>query len=328
VSTLGAFDLVEPTSAEEAVALKASSTTAVYLGGGTDLVPNLRRGIGSPELVISIGRIADMSVFEEHDGELVIGAGVTIAVLERSALLRAHYPAIAMAAASIAGPGQGAAATVGGNLCLDTRCVFYNQSGWWRAANDFCLKKDGDVCHVAPKGDRCFAAFSGDLAPALLVLGAEVEVETGAGRQRRPLSELYRDDGRAHLALDPADLVVSVRVPAARGARSGYLKAGIRKAVDFPLAGVAVALSRDGEAITQLSVALTGTDTRPLLLEGLGELTGQPLGGAVLDGLARVVSRTIQPMRTTVIPAGYRKHVAGVLAQRLVSRLYAQSPPD
>jgi 4-hydroxybenzoyl-CoA reductase subunit beta len=327
MNLLPAFDIAEPATAEEAVALKSANPSACFLAGGTDLIPNLRRGIGSPDLLISLARIPELKRFREEGDSLVIGAGVNIADLEKSALLRERHSAICMAAASIAGPAHRAMATVGGNLCLDTRCVFYNQSEWWRAANNYCLKKNGDTCHVAKKGNKCIAAYSGDLAPALLVLGAEVEIVTPTGRQCRSLTDIFRDDGQAWLDLGPADLLVAVHVPATPHLRSGYLKSRIRQSLDFPLAGVAAAMTCQGTVIASLAVAITGTNSRPVLLDGLEALTGEPLSSRVLDDLVRNISHSIQPMRTTTVPSLYRRHIAGVLARRLVSRLYENEHP-
>ena len=142
-----------------------------------------------------------------------IGAGVTIAALARHPEIGGRYRALAQAAAAIAGPGHRTMATVGGNLCLDTRCIYYNQSEWWRSANAYCLKNGGDTCHVAPQGQRCHATFSGDLAPALLVFGAKVDIAGDQGRRRIPLSDLYVEDGKAHLALAEGELVVAVHLP-------------------------------------------------------------------------------------------------------------------
>src|SRR5262249_36915280 len=152
---------------------------------------------------------------EGDDRGLHIGAGVRIATLARNPIIATRYRALAEASKSVAGPGHRAMATIGGNLCLDTRCIFYNQSRWWRRSNGFCLKRGGDVCHVAPQGQRCHAAFTGDLAPALLALGAQAEIADGRTRWRIPLSELYVDDGRAHLALAADELLVAVHLPAA-----------------------------------------------------------------------------------------------------------------
>ncbi len=322
MSLLPAFDIAEPLTAEEAVALKSAHSPSCFLAGGTDLIPNLRHGIGSPDLLLSLAKIPELQQFEEKDGSLLIGAGVHIADLERSVLLRERYPAISMAAASIAGPGHRVMATVGGNLCLDTRCVFYNQSKWWRAANNYCLKKDGDTCHVVKKGSKCVAAYSGDLAPALLVLGAEVEIASTAGRRRRPLKNIFREDGQFYLDLGPADLIVALRIPAIPDVRSGYFKSRIRQSMDFPLAGVAAAMSCQGETISSLAVAITGTNSRPVLLGGLEALTGERLSKGLLDKLGKIIASSVQPMRTTLVPSLYRRHMAGVLARRLVTQLY------
>jgi len=315
------FDFAAPATVEEAVAQRAANAASRYVAGGTDLVPNLRRGIGSPDLLIGLEAIADLKTISKVKGFTVIGAGVTLANLLASGLCE-QYPALA-AAADIAGPSHREAATIGGNLCLDTRCVFYNQSDWWRKANAFCLKLDGETCHVAPQGNHCHAAFSGDLAPALLVLGAEVEIASPEGRHWQPLGDIYRDDGRDHLTLAPEDLLVAVRIPIkASRLRSGYLKSRVRRSIDFPLAGVAVAFKREGDAINDLRVAVTGTNSRPFLVDGIEALNGQVLGPEFLDQLAKRIGQLIKPMRTTVMPGHYRRHVAGIYARRLITNLY------
>ncbi len=224
------------------------------------------------------------------------------------------------AAEAVAGPGHRAVATVGGNLCLDTRCIYYNQSEWWRRANSYCLKHGGDTCHVAPQGRRCHAAFTGDLAPALLALGAEVEIAGSSGRRRIPLGEFYVEDGRSHLALAPGELVVAVHVPHAPPP-SAYAKLRVRGAIDFPLAGVAVALGTADGKVCGLRIGLTGTNSRPFLLAGTGALVGVPIDRRVLRDIDRLVQRQVQPMRTTMASAHYRRLAAAVLACRLVTRL-------
>jgi len=317
------FDYAEPATVEEAVAQRAANAASRYVAGGTDLVPNLRRGIGSPDLLIGLDAITDMKTIAEVKGFAVIGAGVTIASLIESGLCE-QYPALA-AARDIAGPSHREAGTVGGNLCLDTRCVFYNQSKWWRQANAFCLKLDGETCHVAPQGAHCHAAFSGDLAPALLVLGAEVEIASSKGRRWQPLGDIYRDDGRDHLTLESADLLVAVRIPTdAARLHSGYLKSRVRRSIDFPLAGVAVAFRREGDAIDDLRVAITGTNSRPFLVDGIEALNGQVLNADFLDRIAKRVGQLIKPMRTTLMPGLYRRQVADVYVRRLITHLYEQ----
>ena len=207
------------------------------------------------------------------------------------------------------------------NLCLDTRCVFYNQSAWWRAANHGCLKRGGDTCHVAPQGKRCHAAFSGDLAPALMALDAQAEIASATGMRRMPLAALYRDDGAAHLTLAPGELVSRVHVPRDEVARSGYRKARVRGAIDFPLAGVAIALAIEGEHIARLRVALTGVNSQPLAQPETDSLAGRRVDAALLAELGKRVAKAVSPMRTTATASNYRRQVASVLAQRLLRDL-------
>lgn len=318
------FELKQPATLQEALQALASVADARWLAGGTDLIPNLRRGLEQPALLVSLNRVAGLHDMAFEATGLQLGASVTLARLAVDAALQLHYPALAQAAAAVAGPGHRSAATLAGNLCQDTRCVYYNQSEWWRAANNYCLKRGGDTCHVAPQGARCHAAFAGDLAPALLALGAEVELVSTRGSRRVPLAELYRDDGAAHLTLARDELLVSVAVKSAPGAlRSGYLKARTRGAMDFALAGVACAVAVQDGVLSQLRVALSGTNSMPFVLEGTDALLGQPLCDASLTQIGKLVQKQVSPMRSTATPSNYRRLVASTLAQRLVRELVA-----
>ena len=252
-----------------------------------------------------------------EDG-VTIGAGVTIAALARHESIADRYKALSQAAQAIAGPAHRAMATVGGNLCLDTRCIYYNQSEWWRSANAYCLKNRGDICHVAPQGRRCHAAFTGDLAPALLVLGAKIDIAGPQGRRQIPLSDLYIEDGKAHLTLADSELIVAVHLPANQPP-STYEKIRIRSAIDFPLAGVAVALAASGSIISSLRIALTGTNSRPFLLAGTDAFVGRPIDEKLLQEIERLVQKQVQPMRTTLTSANYRRVAASALARRLTA---------
>jgi 4-hydroxybenzoyl-CoA reductase subunit beta len=316
------FALQRPTHIDEVAALLADRPDARLHAGGTDLVPNLRRGIERPPLLIDLSRVSGFADVGISDAGLSLGAGATLGRLASDAHIVRHFRAIAEAAQAIAGPGHRSAATLGGNLCLDTRCVFYNQSEWWRAANDYCLKRGGTICHVAPQGKHCHAAFSGDLAPALLVLDAEVELLSIRGARRLPLADLYRDDGAAHLTLARDEIVVRVQVPAPSVASScGYRKARIRGAMDFPLAGVAIALTQSHGLLAALRVALTGTNPRPIVLQGTEALLGKPAGDEGAAALGKLVRKQVSPMRTTVTPSNHRRLVAAALAQRLLREL-------
>jgi 4-hydroxybenzoyl-CoA reductase subunit beta len=332
MEALPEFTLLRPQSLAEAIAARADHPGARLLGGGTDLVVNIRRGIEAPPQLIDMTGVAELKAIKADAAALEIGASVTLAQLAEHPGIVAHYPVLAQAAHSIAGPTQRQMGTVGGNLCLDTRCIYYNQSDWWRSANDHCLKTTGEMCHVAPKSRGvCFATFSGDLAPALLTLGAEVDLIGPEGARRLPLGALYigharhgagTGDGKNYLSLAPGEIVTRVRAPGDPALRSDYDKIRIRRSIEYPVAGVAAALKREGGVLTDLRIAFTGTNPRPVLLDGTDRLCGGPLDERVFAGLDALVRDQIMAMKTTFTPGHYRRRVAGVLARRLVTRLF------
>jgi 4-hydroxybenzoyl-CoA reductase subunit beta len=317
------FRTHRPATAAEAVALYADAEYPRYLAGGTDLVVNVRRGIEKPRTMIDLTAVSEMVGITEADGGLRIGGATTLRDIAENEDVRARYAAVAEAAGEVAGPTHRDYGTLGGNLFLDTRCLYYNQSEWWRASNNYCLKKAGEVCHVAPSGKRCFAAFSGDVAPALLVHEAEVELTGPNGTRRVPLQEIYKNDGMDHLATEPGELLVAVHLPAeTAGIPSTYTKARVRGSIDFPLAGVAVRLRRDGDTVADLVVALTAVNPYPHTVKGMDAYLGKPLNNEALDTLRDTVRTQAKPMQTTTVAPWYRRRVVGALARRLAARLY------
>jgi 4-hydroxybenzoyl-CoA reductase subunit beta len=316
---LPVFALHRAADLAEACALLAHVPDARLLAGGTDLLPNLRRGLGTPAALVDVSGVVELRELRPTEaGGLRIGAGVTLADLAGDARLAAAWPALAESARSVAATGHRSAATVGGNLCQDTRCVFYNQSEWWRAANGYCLKRGGTRCHVAPQGTRCHAAFCSDLAPVLLAAGAEVELRSATEQRRLPLAALYRDDGAAHLAIDPTEVLACVHLPPPdAGVRLAFGKVRSRGGIDFPLAAVGLAARLDGGRVDVLRVALSGTNSLPVLLAGTGELAGLAVDAAAA-ALRRLVQKQANPMRSSAVPAHQRRDAAAALAVRLL----------
>jgi 4-hydroxybenzoyl-CoA reductase subunit beta len=336
MDALPSFDLIRPRTLAELMAARAAHPQSRMLGGGTDLLVNIRRGIVAPPVLIEINDVSELREIRADAHKLEIGAAVTLSEVAAHPDVMRHYPAVAQAAGHIAGPTHRNMGTVGGNLALDTRCIFYNQSEWWREANRHCLKTTGDICHVAPKSRGvCFATFSGDVAPALLVFDAEIDVAGPSGKRTMPLADLYigyarqdepvtetRGDGKHFLALRPGEIIIAARVRNTPGLRSAYDKIRIRRSIEYPVAGVAVALRRDGDTLADLRVAFTGTNPRPVRLSGTAALCAAPLNAGVLAGLDALVRDQIMAMKTTFTPGHYRRRVAGVLARRLVQRLF------
>jgi 4-hydroxybenzoyl-CoA reductase subunit beta len=331
------FDLVRPRTLAELIAARSAHPNSRLLGGGTDLVVNIRRGIIAPPTLIDINGVDELRHIRADAESIEIGAAVTLSEVAAHPAVSQHYRVVAQAAAQIAGPTHRNMGTVGGNIALDTRCIYYNQSEWWRDANKHCLKTTGDICYVAPKSRGvCFATFSGDLAPALLTLDAELDVAGPHGRRSMPLADLYigfarqdepvtetRGDGKYFLSLRPGEVVTAVRAKNTPGLRSAYDKIRIRRSIEYPVAGVAVALRRVGDRLADLRVAFTGTNPRPVRLMGTAELCGGVLDAQVFAGLDALVRDQIMAMKTTFTPGHYRRRVAGVLARRLLQRLFA-----
>ena len=330
------FRVLNPATLDDVITARTAHPGSMPLGGGTDLVVNIRRGIVAPPALIDMNRVAELCAIKVDANSIEIGASVRLSALAEHPTVISRYPVLAQAAAHIAGPTHRNMGTVGGNLCLDTRCIFYNQSEWWRTSNNHCLKTIGTVCHVAPKSRGvCFATFSGDLAPALLTLSAEVDIAGPKGKRTIPLNNLYigfarqdvpvtetQGDGKYYLSLRSGEIITTVRANNTPGLRSAYDKIRIRRSIEYPVAGVAVALKRGGDKLTDLRVAFTGTNPRPVLLEGTAALTGGRLDERGFKGLDALVRDQIMPMKTTFTPGHYRRRVAAVLARRLLKKLF------
>jgi len=335
MDSLPELDMLRAKSINDVIAARAANPEAKLLGGGTDLVVNIRRGIVAPPLLIDMNDIAELKTIKADATGLEVGASVTLNELAEHPDVQKFYPVVAQAAGAIAGPTHRVMGTVGGNICLDTRCIYYNQSEWWRAANNHCLKTTGTKCHVAPKSRGvCFATYSGDLAPAFLTLDADVDIAGPDGKRTVKLNSIYigfarqdipvtetMGDGKYYLALRNGEFVTAVRAKNTQGLRSAYDKIRIRRSIEYPVAGAAVALVRNGDTIADLRVAFTGTNPRPVLLEGTKVLCGRPFED-ILKELDNLVRDQVMAMKTTFTPGHYRRRVAGVLARRMVERLF------
>ena len=318
------FTLHRPESLPALADLFRQTPGARPIAGGTDLLPNLRRGLVDAPALIDLTALPGFAAIEpQPDGGLRLGAGVRLVDLTRAPELAGPREAIVQAARGVAGPAHRNAATLGGNLCQDTRCLYYNQSDWWRAANGYCLKYRGDICHVAPQGNRCRAAFASDLAAPLIALGAKVALSGPEGERRIALNDLYRNDGADHLALEPGEILLEVHLPPFTGV-SAYEKACQRAGIDFPLAGVGAALAPVAGG-WRLSLAVTGTDSRPVAIDGLDAPLDLPLAEDMLARVDKAVQKQVSPMRSTMISSHYRRLAAAALARRLAQRLADQA---
>jgi 4-hydroxybenzoyl-CoA reductase subunit beta len=329
------FRLIEPrTWSEAAAALRELGASAADIGrgtpslpvmlvaGGTDLFPNMKRRQFTPEVLVSLGRVAGAREIHAN-GELRIGAGATLTEVAAHQAIRERHTALAQAAGLVSTPQLRNMGTIGGNICLDTRCNWYDQSLFWRAAEGFCMKTDpAVVCRVAPSSPRCLAVASADTAPALIALGATVEVANADGRRTLALADLYREDGIRSLTIGRDDVVVAVTLPESRDWRSTYLKLRDRGSFDFPIAGVAAAVRWDGATVAEARVAITALGSRPLLVEAAGKaLAGTRLDEEAIGAAADAVHKTARPMDNTSGAISQRKRAARVLTERALASL-------
>ena len=324
--TLPEFQLLRPRKLEEALEHLDRYRGAIQiLAGGTDLVPSMRQRLFTPRYVLDLKGLRDLRYVRNGAG-LEIGALTTVADVADSPEVSKSFAVLAAAAATIASPVLRTMGTLGGNLCLDTRCLWYNQSAFWRKSCNFCLKKDGDVCHVAPGGQRCWAVFSGDTAPALLALDAEVEIASPRGVRRIALADFYTGDGMNRMKLAGDEILTRVIVPpSAAGRRGAYLKFRLRNSIDYPLAGVAVTLKLGaGGVCEQGAVALTALNPKPLVVPGSREaLAGAKLNDELLDRLASLAARAMKPLTTSSSTPDYRREIAKVFVRRAVRQAWA-----
>ncbi len=325
--TMPACRVARPKTVEEAVGiLAASGPEAMIIAGGTDVVPNLQMKLFSPRVLVDIKPIRALSgITMVAAGAIRIGALTTLTEIAESPVVRSSYPVLASAVSAIAGPLQRNMGTLGGNLCLETRCLWYNQSDFWRKSLGGCLKKDGEVCHVAPGGKRCWAVWSGDSAPALLTLDAEIEMAGPRGARRLPLEKFYRNDGMDRIALDRDEMVTAVYLPArAAGRRGLYSKLRIRDSIDYPLAGVAVALNVDRDGICrEARLAITAVNPAPLLVREAGEwLVGQAYSPELVERVAHAAIRTGKPLTTSASTPVYRRDMVRLFTRRALEEAW------
>ena len=297
------FDYRAPrTIAEAAQILAGEGPQAMLIAGGTDLLPNMKRRHQTPKVLVSLKGIEALG---KSNGTL--GSGLT---LTRLLAIKDIPAALRQAAAQVATVHLRNAGTLGGNLCLDTRCNYYNQNYEWRKAIDFCLKKDGDICWVATASKRCVAVSSTDTAPALIALNASVTLENAAGEREIPVENLFRNDGIDYLSRKPDEILTKVSIPA--GWKSTYWKLRRRGAFDFPILGVAVALRFSSDKIIQNArVALGAAASRPFLVDKAGEfLKGRTLSDEVIAETSAIIASRAKPMDNTDMDLYWRKEVA------------------
>ena len=314
------FHFVSPPTLQEAIRLRSDHlATSMYVAGGTDVYPKMKRRQFQPEVVIGLGQLVRAGI--SNGGALRIGAGTTLTAVSADARVRSGYSALAEAAHLVSTPQLRNMGTIGGNVCLDTRCNWYDQSLFWRTAEGFCMKTHREVvCRVATSSPRCLAVASADTVPALIALGASLHVVGPNGERDGLLADCYREDGINYLALAPAEIVTEIVLPSSDGWRSAYLKQRDRGSFDFPIAGVAAAVRWDGGVVREARMAITALGSRPVAVDA-SALVGTRLDAAAVTAVADAAHKAARPMDNTSGTISQRKRAARVLAERALASL-------
>ena len=327
---LPAFTYLQPTSLTEALRMKSDAgPNGSYVAGGTDLYPNMKRRHQEPRTVISLMGVPEMKATEgrsDGKGMTVLSSTLTLTQLSVLPSIRRSHSAVAHAAELVSTPLLRNMGTLGGNLCLDTRCNYYNQSYEWRKAIDFCMKKDGAICWVAPSSPRCWAVSSSDVAPVMVAIGAEYRLVGDKGERLVPAGRFYHNDGINYLTKQQDEILAEVRLPAPNGWDAVYHKLRRRGSFDFPVLGVAAWVEYDGRKVADARIVLGGVASYPQDVPEAGAaLKGTSLEDDAIAAAAEAAYRPSKPMDNTDFDLSWRKQMTRVYVTRALEELRERS---
>jgi 4-hydroxybenzoyl-CoA reductase subunit beta len=320
VLRLPRFRYLRPKTAREAAQMSAElGPRAMFVAGGTDLFPKLKRRQFEVEALIGLDFLPRL--IRSGADETEVGAGVTLASAAADAHLHSHFSGYAEASGLVSSPPLRNAGTIGGNLCVDTRCNYYDMTYEWRKAIGFCMKKDGEICLVAPASPRCWAVSSSDTGPMAIALEGLVTLAGPDGERELPVAALYRDDGIDYMAKQPSEVVTALRLPAIKGTRSAYVKLRRRGSIDFPIAGAAVALQMDGETVTRCRIVLSAVASHPLEARAADEfLTGKSLDEETVRAAAEIAAKPAKPLDNADLTHFWRKRMVRVVVEQALTQ--------
>ncbi len=330
---LPSFSYLQPASLAEALRMKADAgPDGMYVAGGTDLYPNMKRRHQEPKVVISLMAVPELKADGRMGGSadgMTLGAGILLSDLSAHPTIRQSAPAVGVAAALVSTPLLRNMGTLGGNLCLDTRCNYYNQSYEWRKAIDFCMKKDGAICWVAPSSPRCWAVSSSDVAPVMVAIGAEYVLVGPAGERVVPAGRFYHNDGSNSLTKQPDEILTAVRLPGPNGWDAVYHKLRRRGSFDFPVLGVAAWVQwetgmgkGEGGRVVDARIVLGGVASYPQeVAEAGAALRGTSLSDEAIAAAAQAAFQPSKPMDNTEFDLSWRKQMTRVWVTRALEEL-------
>jgi 4-hydroxybenzoyl-CoA reductase subunit beta len=319
------FDYLVPRTLTDALLMKGDAGPAgMFVAGGTDLYPNMKRRQQTPATVISVTRLGELKgVIGSGETGLRIGAVVSLTSIVEHPVINRDYPVVARAAASISTPILRNMGTIGGNLLLDTRCNYYDQNYEWRKAINFCMKKDGEICWVAPSSPKCWAVQSSDLAPVMVALDARLRFASPDGERTVRAGEIYNNDGINYLRKKPNELLVEIILPARDRIRAAYAKLRRRGSFDFPVLGVAAAIRTEPDGtVTSAKLVLGGVAPSPVqVTEAEQALVGHKLDREHIEAAAEACYLKARPLDNTDFLMNWRKQMARPYAIKALKQL-------
>jgi len=312
------FECLEPKSVKEASSILADNPTAKILAGGTDLLVNMKHRVEMPSILVNLKRASDLDFVIQDNGVLRIGALTPLKKIYQTQFIVEKAPALASAASSVGSYHHQTMGTLGGNICQQNRCKFYNQSLWWRSARATCFKAGGEICHVVNKKEICYSTYCGDVVPALLVLDAIVILESKNEKREIPLRGLYSEDGKDPLNLERGQILTEIVIPKeeAKGF-STYLKFANRESIDFPIVGHALWASKEK---MEYRMAFTAVDRKPVRLKNLeGFLGGKDLSEELVEEASIIAAKEAKPVNNSIYPPSYKRRIMGLLVRRTMN---------
>jgi len=312
------FEYVEPEDLKAVVGILQNEPAAKILAGGTDLLVNMKHRVECPPVLVNIKRIADLDYIRQDNGDIRIGALTPLKRLHAESFIVENFPGLAQAASAVGSYHHQVMGTLAGNICQQNRCMYYNQSKWWRSSRPTCYKAGGEICHVVNKKEVCYSAYSGDMAPALMVINARIALEGPDGSKEMPIEDFFSGDGKSPLVKGPAEILSEIIIPkASADGISSYIKFANRESIDFPIVGTALWASENKK---QYRVAFTAVDRKPVRGKPVEDfLKGKELSTENVKTASDLAAKAAKPVKTSVYSPSHKRRMMGLLLQNAVN---------
>lgn len=318
------FEYFEPKDLKEALSILQNEPAAKIFAGGTDLLVNMKHRVECPPVLVNIKRIADLDYMRRDNGDIRIGALTPLKRLHIESLIVENFPGLAQAASAVGSYHHQVMGTLAGNICQQNRCMYFNQSKWWRSSRPTCYKAGGEICHVVNKKEICYSAYCGDMAPALMVINAKIALEGPDGSKEMPIEDFFSGDGKAPLVKKPGEILTEIIIPkASADGISTYIKFANRDSIDFPIVGTALWAS---EKEKQYRVAFTAVDRKPVRGKQVEDfLNGKELSAENVKAASDLAAKEAKPVKTSVYSPSHKRRMMGLLLQNAVNEAKRRS---